>query len=137
MGKELSNTKQIMKRHSGLQKPVQILTPLAHGIAPSLHLTASWCNVGPGPQTCSIHWERLFMGCFVFGCISTCLSSWRVLLVCFLESRSVGEPYILSRVATGLAKVRLKRLLSLAAAFAMKFSINNGGCAYKLAQSLI
>ena len=109
MGNELSN-KQIMKRRSGLQKPVQILTPLAHGIpvAPSLHLTVSWCNVGPSPQTCSIHWEHLFMSCFVFGCISACLSSWRVLLVCFLESRSVGEPYILSRVATGLAKVRLQ-----------------------------
>ena len=130
MGNELIN-KQIMKRHSGLQKPVPILTPLAHGIpvAPSLHLTASWCNVGPSPQTCSIHWEHLFMSCFVFGCISACLSSWRVLLVCFLESRSVGEPYILSRVATGLAKVRLQRLLSLAVAFAMKFAINNGGCA--------
>ena len=47
----------------------------------------------------------------------------------FLESGSVGEPYILSRVATGLAKVRLQRRLSLEVAFAMKFAINNGGCA--------
>ena len=47
----------------------------------------------------------------------------------FLESRSVGELYMLPQVATGLAKVRLQRLLSLAVAFAMKFAINNGGCA--------
>ena len=47
----------------------------------------------------------------------------------FLESGSVGEVYMLPQVATGLAKVRWQRLLSLAVAFAMKFAINNGGCA--------
>ena len=97
LGKEFSNTKPIMKRHSDLQKPVQISTPLAHGIAPSIHLTASWCNVGPSPQTCSIHWEHLFISCFVFGCVSACLSSWRVLLVCFPKSpgRSASPTYFI------------------------------------------
>ena len=74
----------------------------------------------------------------VFRCFKVYLGVFvhrRVPTGTFLESGSVGEPYM--QVATGLAKVRLQRLLSLAAAFAMKFSINNGGCAYKLAQSLI
>ena len=76
----------------------------------------------------------------VFRCFKVYLGVFvhrRVPTGTFLESGSVGEPYMLPQVATGLAKVRLQRLLSLAVAFAMKFAINNGGCAYKLAQSLI